>query len=75
MGRQIEHKIEERILRLGKSMLKNIELPMAIHRIILPWESNPPALSQRIFFSLMKGKNAGSQLMLGILLIFLVVMA
>ncbi len=75
VARQIENKIEEPILRLGKSELKNIELPMAIHRIILPWESNPPALSQRIFFSLMKGKNAGSQLMLGILLIFLVVMA
>jgi len=75
VARQIENKIEEPILRLGKSELKNIGLPMAIHRIVLPWESNPPALSQRLFFSLMKGKNAGSQLMLGVLLFFLVVMA
>ena len=75
MARQIENKIEEPILRLGKSELKNIELPMAIHRIVLPWESNPPALSQRLIFSLMKGKNAGSQLMLGIFLFILVVMA
>ena len=62
-------------MRLGKSELKNIDLPIAIHRIVLPWESNPPALSQRLFFFLMKGKNAGSQLMLGGLLFFLVVMA
>ena len=75
VARQIENKIEEPILRLGKSELKNIELPMAIHRIVLPWESNPPALSQRLFFSLMKGKNAGSQLVLGIFLFILVVMA
>ena len=75
VARQIENKIKEPILRLGKSELKNIELPMAIHRIVLPWESNPPALSQRLFFSLMKGKNAGSQLMLGIFLFVLVVMA
>ena len=75
VARQIENKIEEPILRLGKSELKNIDLPMAIHRIVLPWESNPPALSQRLLFSLMKGKNAGSQLMLGLLLLFLVVMA
>ena len=46
VARQIENKIEEPILRLGKSELKNIDLPMAIHRIVLPWESNPPALSQ-----------------------------
>ena len=75
VARQIENKIKEPILRLGKSELKNIELPMAIHRIVLPWESNPPALSQRLFFSLMKGKNAVSQLMLGIFLFVLVVMA
>ncbi len=75
VARQIENKIEEPILRLGKSELKNIDLPMAIHRIVLPWESNPPALSQRLLFSLMKGKHAGSQLMLGALLLFLVVMA
>ena len=75
VARQIENKIKEPILRLGKSELKNIELPMAIHRIVLPWESNPPALSQRLFFSLMKGKHAGSQLMLGIFLFILVVMA
>ena len=74
VARQIENKIKEPVLRLGKSELKNIHLPMAIHRIVLPWESNPPALSQRLFFSLMKSKNAGSQLMLGVLLLFLLVM-
>ncbi len=75
VARQIENKIEEPILRLGKSELKNIDLPMAIHRIVLPWESNPPALSQRLLFSLMKGRNTGLQLMLGgVFLFFLVVM-
>ncbi len=75
VARQIENKIKEPILRLGKRELKNIDLPMAIHRIVLPWESNPPALSQRLFFSLMKGKNTGLQLMLGLLLLLLVVLA
>jgi len=74
VARQIENKMKEPILRLGKSELKNIDLPMAIYRIVLPWESNPPALSQRLLFSLMKSKHAGSQLMLGLLLILLVVM-
>jgi ankyrin repeat protein len=74
VARQIENKIKEPILRLGKSELKNIDLSMAIYRIVLPWESNPPALSQRLFFSLMKSKHAGSQLILGVLLIFLLVM-
>ena len=74
VARQIGNKMKEPILRLGKSELKNIDLPMAIYRIVLPWESNPPALSQRLFFSLMKSRNAGSQLMLGVLLFFLVVM-
>jgi ankyrin repeat protein len=74
VARQIENKMKEPILRLGKSELKNIDLPMAIYRIVLPWESNPPALSQRLFFSLMKSKHAGSQLIVGLLLVFLLVM-
>ncbi len=74
VARQIENKIKEPVLRLGKSELKNIHLPMAIYRIVLPWESNPPALSRRPFFSLTKSKHAGSQLVLGVLLLFLVVM-
>ena len=72
--RQIENKMKEPFLRLGRSELQNIDLPMAIYRIVLPWESNPPALSQRLFFSLMKNKHAGSQLILGLLLILLLVM-
>ncbi len=74
VARQIENKISEPLLRLGKSDLKNIQLPMAVYRIVLPWEIKRPELTQRLLFFLMKSKRMGPQLVLAMLVLFLAVM-
>ena len=38
VARQIQNKIELPVLKLGKGELKNIQLPVDIYRIVLPWE-------------------------------------
>ncbi len=38
IARQIENKIELRLVRLGKGELKNIHLPVTIYRMVMPWE-------------------------------------
>lgn len=58
VARQIENKISDPVLRLGKSELKNRQFPMAIYRIALPWENEYPVLSQRLSFAL-KRRNLG----------------
>ena len=73
VARQIENKISDPVLRLGKSELKNIQLPMAIYRIALAWENKRPVLSQQLFFAL-KRRNLGWRLVLGVLVLVLMVM-
>ncbi|MFQ5928822.1 MAG: adenylate/guanylate cyclase domain-containing protein, partial [Acidobacteriota bacterium] len=65
VARQIQNKIGQPILRLGRSELKNIQLPVEIYRIALPWERTRPVLSQRLSFSL-KRKNVSRAVMLGL---------
>ena len=65
VARQIQNKIGQPILRLGRSELKNIQLPVEIHRIVLPWERTRPVLSQRLSFSL-KRKNVSRGVTLGL---------
>lgn len=36
---QVRNKLEQAFASLGPAELKNIELPMAVHRVVLPWES------------------------------------
>ncbi len=43
--RQIRNKVEEPMVRIGTSELKNIELPVEIYRIVLPWVETEPAPS------------------------------
>ncbi len=40
---QIQNKAEFPIIRLGKQALKNIQLPMDVYRIVLPWEKETHA--------------------------------
>lgn len=73
VARQIENKISDPVLRLGNGELKNIQLPVAIYRIVLPWENRRPALSQQLFFAL-KRRNRGWRLVLEALVLVLMVM-
>ncbi|MDO8550757.1 MAG: tetratricopeptide repeat protein [Ignavibacteria bacterium] len=38
VARQIQSKIEYPVLKVGKRKLKNIQLPMNVYKIVLPWE-------------------------------------
>ncbi len=39
VARQIQSKIEYPVQKVGKRKLKNIQLPMNVYKIVLPWES------------------------------------
>ena len=39
VARQIQNKIDHPVIKVGKRKLKNIQLPMNIYKIALPWES------------------------------------
>ena len=52
VARQIQNKIELPLLRLGKADLKNIQLPVEIYRLVLPWERKHLPGSERLAFSM-----------------------
>jgi adenylate cyclase len=37
---QVRNKLEQAFASLGPAELKNIELPMAVHRVVMPWEAS-----------------------------------
>ncbi|MGA2867455.1 MAG: adenylate/guanylate cyclase domain-containing protein [Verrucomicrobiota bacterium] len=41
--RQIRHALEASLVKLPPAELKNIQVPMDLFRIVLPWEKAPPA--------------------------------
>jgi adenylate cyclase len=50
VARQIQNKLDTPIVRLGRSELKNIRVPMAIYRIVLPWEKRRRPFADRLSF-------------------------
>jgi adenylate cyclase len=52
VARQIQNKIELPLRRLGKGELKNIQIPVDIYRLVLPWERKHLPGSERMAFSL-----------------------
>jgi TolB-like protein/class 3 adenylate cyclase/Tfp pilus assembly protein PilF len=52
VARQIQNKIEWPLRKLGRADLKNIELPVQIFRLVLPWQGRHMAASERLAFSL-----------------------
>src|SRR5207342_3550637 len=52
VARQIQNKIDLPLLRLGKADLKNIQMPVQIYRLVLPWERKHLPGSQRMAFSI-----------------------
>src|SRR5207245_11234903 len=45
--RQIRNTVEASLVKLGPTELKNIQLPMELFRIVLPWEKSAPDTSNR----------------------------
>jgi len=70
VARQLQNKPGISMARLGKGELKNIQLPINIYRIVLPWEKKRSALTDRVrFFFKRKTRYAYSALALLIVLI------
>jgi adenylate cyclase len=42
---QVRNKLEQGFASLGPAELKNIQLPMALHRVVMPWEKGREILS------------------------------
>jgi len=51
VARQIQNKIEHQLIRLGKGELKNIDLPVNIYRIVLPWTKQGFGTLERMRFT------------------------
>ena len=51
VARQIQNKLELPLRRLGTGDLKNIRTPVAIYRVVLPWERKHLPGSERLAFS------------------------
>jgi adenylate cyclase len=50
MARQIQQQIDAPIVKLGRAELKNIALPMAIYRVVMPWEKRHLPWTERLKF-------------------------
>ena len=52
VARQIQNKIDLPLQRLGRADLKNIQVPVDIYRLMLPWERKHLPGSERLAFSM-----------------------
>lgn len=50
VARQIQNKIEHPLIRLGKGELKNIDSPVNLYRIVLPWKKRTFGPLERLMF-------------------------
>jgi TolB-like protein/class 3 adenylate cyclase/Tfp pilus assembly protein PilF len=50
VARQIQNKTDLPLRKLGRGELKNIQLPVEIYKIVLPWEKRRLALFDRLYF-------------------------
>lgn len=48
VAHQVQNMIELPVLTLGKRSLKNIQLPMEIYKVVLPWEKSRTSLFKKI---------------------------
>ncbi len=73
VARQIHNKIDLPVLKLGRGELKNIGLPMQIHRIVMPWEKIRRPAVERLAFHLKHHKSRfyGAAAAVGLLLLLL----
>jgi adenylate cyclase len=40
---QVRNKFEQQLVRFGEPELKNIQIPIVVYRVVLPWQRHPPA--------------------------------
>ena len=69
VARQIQNKIELPIRKLGRADLKNIELPVEIYRLVLPWETRDRPASERLAFSLRRRQTRRALIAVGVVVV------
>jgi class 3 adenylate cyclase len=47
VARQIQHNLEAAVVKVGQAELKNVQVPLEICRIVLPWEKPSDGSSRR----------------------------
>jgi adenylate cyclase len=57
VARQIQNKIAYQLVRLGKGELKNIDMPVNIYRIVLPWMKQGSGPVERLRFMVSRKKT------------------
>jgi TolB-like protein/class 3 adenylate cyclase/Flp pilus assembly protein TadD len=68
VARQIQNKIELQLRKLGRPELKNIDLPVQIYQLVMPWESARSSAMARLVLKPRRQHNRRAFLALGGLL-------
>ena len=68
-ARQLRAHLDLRMIKLGRSELKNISLPVVIYKVVMPWEKFEGSLSPRVRF-ITKQKRIRKFVTVVLLLIF-----
>ncbi len=69
VARQIQNKIGFPLLKLGKGELKNIEVPVQLFRILLPWQQRVLPFSDRLGFLLRQKRSRTFAAVIGVLIL------
>jgi len=67
VARQIQNKLEFPVRKLGRADLKNIDLPVDIYRIVLPWQTPRGLARGRLAFNLQRRQTRRALIVLSIL--------
>jgi len=71
VARQVQNKIDYALIRLGRGELKNIEVPVGIYKVLLPWQQGRLPMSDRIGFIMRQRRSRTFVVVIG-LLIFMI---
>lgn len=70
MKRQIEGQFEGQVVKLGQAELGNIQVPVEVWRVVMPWEEPPSEVSEQVKFKLRQKKGQQAVLVAKTVLIF-----
>jgi len=74
VARQIQNKIDIPVKKVGSEKLKNIQSPMNIYRLILPWEEKEELKDKQVFQKISKQKfSIYAAILLSIVVAFLLI--
>lgn len=73
VARQVQNKLELPLRKLGKGELKNIQLPVDIYRVVLPWERRHLLFSERLAFAFRRKRPRRDVVGAAVLLVILAV--